>query len=104
MHSIRPSGMTLFIFAICFTFGLIVNAEVDSAIFSKRFIDRPYTLPVGVHELDFSATTSLPLEQEAYTSIDIGFSYRQALSENFTLLWAPLPLGLQYQPLHSPNE
>jgi hypothetical protein len=83
---------------ILFAIQLLADSPVDH--FPSRYIDRPYTLPSGVHEFDFRVAGSFPLNPDVYTYYYINASYRQALSGDYTLLWDPLPLGIQYQPLH----
>lgn len=66
-----------------------------------RFIDRPFTLPKGLHELNLSGGAA------SAESLDHGLQvipylteveYRHPLTNDMTLVWNPLPFGVQYQP------
>jgi len=67
----------------------------------SRQIDRPYTLPKGMAQW---STSLLYSHQDGPLGPSDGFlpwplNWRTALSEDWTLVWVPLPLGLQYQAL-----
>ncbi len=68
--------------------------------YSLEFIDRPYTLPVGLHGL--TATTSVASVSASEETIVplylLDVKYRQPLTNDFTLVWNPFPLGILHQP------
>lgn len=66
-----------------------------------RYIDRPYTLPSGLHEL--TLTGGLASAESLGHGVQVlpyltEFEYRQPLSNDLSLIWNPIPLGVQYQP------
>ncbi len=73
----------------------------QSLPFPVRFIDRPYTLPKGLHE--FNLTGGLASAESLGYGVELlpyltGIAYRQPLTNDMSLIWNPLPLGVQYQP------
>ncbi|MCM2281059.1 MAG: autotransporter outer membrane beta-barrel domain-containing protein [Bdellovibrionaceae bacterium] len=69
--------------------------------FPVRYIDRPFTLPAGLHELSLlggvASAESLGHGIQALPYLT-EFEYRQPLTNDLTLVWNPLPLGVLYQP------
>jgi hypothetical protein len=67
--------------------------------FSQREIDRPYTLPYGTASWQTQLNVEL-FENPATTSVipmADPFIWQSPLSNDFTLVFFPLPLGIKYQ-------
>lgn len=69
--------------------------------FPERQIERPFTLPKGVAAWKTQATGHQTLTEGSVRNYRIPFPipliWHQALSDELTLEWSPLPLGLRYQ-------
>jgi hypothetical protein len=65
-----------------------------------EFIDRPYTLPVGLHDVAIrSSVVSVTDAEEVVVPVYlVDFKYRQPLTNDFSLVWNPFPLGILHQP------
>ncbi|MCC6278902.1 MAG: hypothetical protein IT289_13395 [Oligoflexia bacterium] len=65
-------------------------------------LDRPYTLPDGIKSYEIWTFTGISGQTGAVGIYP--FIWQQSLSDNFTLVWTPLPLGLRYQILRTENH
>jgi hypothetical protein len=65
-----------------------------------EFIDRPYTLPVGLHDITVrsSVVSSTNVDEVFVPLYLVEFEYRQPLTNDFSLVWNPFPLGILHQP------
>jgi hypothetical protein len=66
-----------------------------------EFIDRPYTLPVGSKDLTLrgSAVNISTNRKEVHVPIYLAeIEFRKPITNDFTVVFNPLPLGLQHQP------
>lgn len=67
-----------------------------------RYISRPFTLPKGLNDAHLNlpvAAFSENGEEHVYVlPYFSNFQYRQSLTNDFNLIWNPLPLGVHYQP------
>jgi hypothetical protein len=78
--------------------GCASGPELDR--YTRREIERPYTLPQGVaswhiptvfgHIRDNSSSNTIP-------PIPFPLLWEQSLSDDWNLIWAPLPLGVSHQ-------
>ena len=70
--------------------------------YPMEHIDRPYTLPKGVHTWEIATLSYIPIKSsQSNSSLVHPLIWRSALSDNVSLLFTPLPLGLSYQILHN---
>jgi hypothetical protein len=81
--------------------------DVDK--YGRREIDRPFTLPHNVDSWTLGSSLSSFQEYEGssdreQTLLINPFQWQQSLSDNFNLLWAPIPLGFLYQFHNSPEH
>lgn len=73
--------------------------------YPKEHIDRPYTLPKGVYTWEIATLSYIPIKSsQSNSSLVHPLNWRSALSDNVSLLFTPLPLGLSYQILHNDNH
>src|SRR5687767_13223411 len=66
-----------------------------------EFIDRPYTLPVGLQDFTLRTSVVSPSEDPGavyWPLYMLDVKYRRPLTNDFTLVWNPLPLGILHQP------
>jgi len=99
--------MTRFIFVLSLAAALGCAADPAIKNFPRRQIDRPITLPDGLDSLNVTAASQLALRRNSGVS-DIpfvpGISWNQSLSDEWMLQWAPIPLGIVYQPLRTDTD
>jgi|GEM_PF-4487469 len=66
--------------------------------YPERQIDRPYSLPVGVATWTTAVGADLVNDERGTSSFGLNpLIFEQALTENLTLEYSPIPLGLRYQ-------
>ncbi len=76
----------------------------QSLPYPLRYIDRPFTIPKGMYDL-FVSLTAANSESTRKEMQLLGYltelRFRQPITNDFNLLWQPLPLGVHYQPKRS---
>lgn len=75
--------------------------------FSRSEIDRPYTLPEGVTSWSTVAFFQSAKDKEGSSSVfpvPIPLLWQTSLSDNWNLIWAPIPLAVSHQLSYSKDE
>ncbi len=76
----------------------------QSLPYPLRYIDRPFTIPKGMYDILFTfSVTNMESTKQQFELLGYlsEFQVRQPLTNDFNLLWKPLPLGIHYQPKRS---
>jgi hypothetical protein len=87
---------------VIISFALINGCASSSALkkFPKRQIDRPYSLPEGVSAWKTFAVGSIIKSDQTtryQIPIPIPLVWEDSFSDDFDLIWAPIPLGFRFQ-------
>ncbi|MEM7645291.1 MAG: hypothetical protein AAF203_00145 [Pseudomonadota bacterium] len=85
-----------FLGLFCFLAACTSSPNLES--YPQRQIDRPFTLPDDVATWTSVVGTSVVDDGRSSSSLNLNpLIFEQALNENLTLEYSPIPLGLRYQ-------
>ncbi|HVJ65723.1 MAG TPA: hypothetical protein VM901_10745 [Bdellovibrionota bacterium] len=93
MLKLSPTLALLTVFAACTS-----GPALDS--YPRREIDRPLTLPAGVATWHIPTVAGLVKDHDRSTGIPpitVPLIWESAIADDWTLIWAPIPLGVVHQ-------
>jgi len=86
------------VFFVGFCFSASCTSSPNLETYPERQIDRPYTLPDDVATWTTAVGASVVDDGRSNFSTNINpLIFEQAITENLTLEYSPIPLGLRYQ-------